>query len=130
MKMKSQHAQVLNRMPGFSYRSFAFERIDRRPSLNDAVWVALLHGRYVIVRARRWAHRGCEIKRDENRFHACSSEVFHYLTFALGFPGSIPIFGQRVDVGLLAANPFLGVGITMNVNDSHAMINLGESMAP
>src|ERR1700688_35970 len=61
-----------------------------------------------------------QIKGHENCLYTGTAEILHDLLFALRDPGTVPIFSQCVNVRLLAGDPFLCVGITVNVNNPHA----------
>ena len=44
------------------------------------------------------------------RLDAGIGEFLHDLVFFFRHPGAVPVFGQRVDVGLLAGDPLLVLG--------------------
>ena len=46
-------------------------------------------------------------------------EFLHHLVFLLPGPGAVPVFGQRLDIGALAFDPGLGVGIAVQIDDAH-----------
>src|SRR4029077_5969333 len=100
-----------------------FEGIDCTPGLNDSIRVPLSHSRYKFIGAGRSARRCFEIQCNQDSLDTCIAEVFDHVTFDLRCPRPIPILGQRINVWLLTCDPFLGIGITVNVDDSHAMVN-------
>ena len=74
-----------------------------------------------IVRARRRADGGFEVQSDENRFDARRGEFRDDFFLFFWHPRAIPVFRERVNVGLLARDPLARVGIAMEVDDSHAI---------
>src|SRR5580704_9622447 len=123
MKVKAQHSQIPDRMLDLLHRRLAFERINCRPSVNDSLRMALLHRRHKVVGAGWRANRGFQIKGHENCLYPSAAEILHDLLFALSDPGTVPIFSQCGNVRLLAGDPFLCVGITVNVNNPHATVS-------
>ena len=64
--------------------------------------------------------RGFQVERHQNRFDSRVREILHdFLSSVFATQDAIPIFGQRVHIGLLAGDPFLGVWVAVNVDDSH-----------
>ncbi len=98
---------------------FALERIDSRPGLNDPFGVALLHRGDKIVRTRRGADRRLQVESHQNCFDSGGDEFLHNFRFRFRRPGAVPVFGQRIDIRLLAGDPFARVRIAMNVDNSH-----------
>ena len=60
-----------------------------------------------------------DIERHEHRLDGKFLELFDNLRFALPRPLALSVFGQRFDVRALRFDPRLGVGITVEVDDSH-----------
>ena len=117
-----KHAIVL----GFGDRGLALERIDRRPRLDDAIAVALLHGVHVVVGAWRRVHGRLEIERDEHRLDARCREIRDDVRFFFRHPAAAPILRKRIDVRLLARNPLRRIRIAMEIDDPHALASLSE----
>jgi hypothetical protein len=83
--------------------------------------MSLLHRRNVIVRTWRCANGRLQIEGYEDCFDSSLRKFLDNFVFLLWHPGAIPVFRQRVHVGLLAGNPFTRVWVAMNVNDSHGL---------
>jgi hypothetical protein len=119
MKVKAEHAEVFDRVFGFADRVLTLERIDGAPGVNDAFGMALLHRGNVIVGTRRGVDGRFEIERHQHGLDAGIGKVLHHRGFVFRHPAAAPVLRQRVDVGLLARDPFLGVGIAVEVDDAH-----------
>ena len=119
VEMKSQHPEFPDGAPGLTDGSLSLERIDCAPGMNDAIRVALLHRRNEIVRTRRRSDGRFEIQRHQNGLDASVGELPDHRLFGLRRPRSVPVFGQCVDVRLLAGDPLPRVGVTMKINDPH-----------
>ena len=60
-----------------------------------------------------------DVEGHQHRFDSGVLEFFDDLSFAFPSPSTIPRLGQRFDVGTLRLDPGFGVGITMQIDDSH-----------
>src|ERR1700682_785499 len=119
MEVEAQHSKIIDRVFCFTNSGLALEWIDRPPSLNDPVRMPFLHRRHVIVRAGR-RRDGCfEIERHQDRLYARIREILDNFFFHLRDPSPLPVLRQRIHVRWLARDPLLGVGVAMNVDDSH-----------
>src|SRR5678815_3781084 len=81
--------------------------------------MALPHGMDVLVGHRGSLDGGFEIERDQQSLDAVVGEVLDDLFLGARHPFALPVLRERLDVRALAADPFRGAGIAVQVNDAH-----------
>src|SRR5258708_34627361 len=118
--VKPDQAEPAHRLFRLVDRHFAFRRLQLAPSLDDPLRMALPHGVHVLVGDGRRLDRRFQIERHQQRFDPGVREFADNVVLGLRGPAAIPVFGERVHVRALARDPFLGAGVAVQIDDSHA----------